>query len=575
MRKQKITKRIVALAAAAMMLVGMIIPATAAPGDPEGSITVYKYGGNKKGIITNNTGEVINTATEDSLTADGFARLNGAEFTLYKANETGANSMATVSAAITATKTIAKHEINDSVIPPTIKFTMTDTTEIIVHTTYYDDQTTAGVAPNDGIATFGPLIPDGYYVLVETDVPADYDQAESSLIRLPITKADGTFNYDIHVYPKNVSNADLAKKEMNGVNDVVANGDIIPFELKAKFALIGGAANLTDGTNYGNASIKEELNNYFAAIPSTVKVYWLEADGSINPIPANELLASEWSVTPAVTTTPGADFTVSLTNAGMTKAKATNATGFGVALDVTYVGRPVAEQGDSTPLSNKMVVSMETYDGDSETIDDETYAPSISIQVDKIKSDGTPLDEVIFALAKVPVPRVNLNPSNPLLSSYTAAEQAEIIADYVLDGPAADPATRPLMAETDASGNVTFAHLEGYDDDDGAEFYLKEVATKTGYKLKVETIKVEFDTKANYQFDNPSWFDSGKWTEGAVIVEVAEVTNYELDEEDPDEPGFSLPLTGGAGTMMFTIAGIVVMLGAATLIIKSKKRDNA
>ena len=577
MTKKRITKRIVALAAAAMMLVGMIVPATAAPGNPEGSITVYKYSGNKKGTIANNTGEAINTATETALAADGFTRLNGAEFTLYRANATGSNSIATVSAAITATNKIVSQEIDDSVTPPVIEFTMTDTSVITVNTTYYDDQTTAGVAPNDGIAVFGSAnIPDGHYVLVETDTPSGYDPAESSLIRLPLTKADGTLNYDVHVYPKNVSNTDLAKKDMNGVLRPVENGDVVPFELKAKFALIGSAAKLTDGTNYGSASIKEELNNYFAAVPASVKVYWLNADGSITQVPANELATSEYTISPAVTTTPGADFTVSLTNAGMLAAATADATGFGVVFNATYVGYPIAEADAANALTNKMVAAMESYDGEDEEEEDETYIPSISIQVDKIKSDGTELEDVIFALSKVAVPKVNLDPTNPPLSSYSASEQADIIAEYVLDGPAANPASRPLMAATDSNGNVTFAHLEGYNDSTGATFYLKEVATVAGYKLKVETIKVDFADKATYQGANSSWFDvSGNWTENAVVVEGAEITNYLLTEEDPDEPGFSLPLTGGAGTMMFTIAGIVLMLGAAVLIVKGKKRNNA
>ena len=36
--------------------------------------------------------------------------------------------------------------------------------------------------------------------------------------------------------------------------------------------------------------------------------------------------------------------------------------------------------------------------------------------------------------------------------------------------------------------------------------------------------------------------------------------------------GFNLPSTGGMGTYIFTIAGLVIMAGAAFLLIASKKR---
>ena len=39
-----------------------------------------------------------------------------------------------------------------------------------------------------------------------------------------------------------------------------------------------------------------------------------------------------------------------------------------------------------------------------------------------------------------------------------------------------------------------------------------------------------------------------------------------------NDKGFNLPATGGMGTYIFTIAGLVIMAGAAFLLITSKKR---
>ena len=37
--------------------------------------------------------------------------------------------------------------------------------------------------------------------------------------------------------------------------------------------------------------------------------------------------------------------------------------------------------------------------------------------------------------------------------------------------------------------------------------------------------------------------------------------------------GFNLPATGGMGTYLFTIGGLVIMAGAALLLIASKKKS--
>lgn len=39
-----------------------------------------------------------------------------------------------------------------------------------------------------------------------------------------------------------------------------------------------------------------------------------------------------------------------------------------------------------------------------------------------------------------------------------------------------------------------------------------------------------------------------------------------------NKSGFNLPATGGMGTYLFTIGGLVIMAGAALLLIASKKR---
>ena len=562
MTKKRLVKKVVAFATAAMMLVGMAIPAMASgiTHANTGTITVHKYAGNQEGIIPNYTGSKIDPADNAHPLKNGYVALEDAEFTLYKVN-----SLDAVMAKLKTEETITSTEVVSG-STPSVKFTFSDGTDITEGTTSVGVNTT----DVDGEAVFGNKnLLDGVYVLVETDTPTGYNTAAPSIIRLPLTDDDGDYNYDVHVYPKNVSNTNIVKKDIDGVSKPVSNGDIIKFELKAKFlsATVTSVGDLKDGTTYGSAVITETFSNYFAleATPG-VKAYWLKADGTIDT--TAELAGGHVTIS-TLPTGAGGSFTATLTTQGIDYAIANNKVGFGLTLSAKYVGQASVAPGDTANrIVNKMnAVITKANETPGPGIDDETYVPSISIKVDKDQSNGAALPGVTFALAKVAVPSVNLEVGKAL-ATYPAADITAIEAEYVLDA-----AGEPLIAVTDANGFVLFSNLNGYDNITGATFYLKELATVAGYKLRVPAIEVNFKTQVQYKAAHSEWFDSSdNWLEGANVTETVTVINYKLEEPGGgEEPGFSLPLTGGAGTVIFTVAGILVMLGAAVLIVRKKK----
>ena len=108
------------------------------------------------------------------------------------------------------------------------------------------------VTDDDGMAIFSDLAlkegkTDKVYVFVETKTPWQTSITEKSVplvLAMPIYKADGTQNFDIHLYPKNVEMTD--EKLFDNKNDVpkgatvsingkeyynVTTGDILDFEL--------------------------------------------------------------------------------------------------------------------------------------------------------------------------------------------------------------------------------------------------------------------------------------------------------------------------------------------------------
>ena len=48
--------------------------------------------------------------------------------------------------------------------------------------------------------------------------------------------------------------------------------------------------------------------------------------------------------------------------------------------------------------------------------------------------------------------------------------------------------------------------------------------------------------------------------------------SFDVENTSADEAGFQLPTTGGMGTMIFTIAGILLMGGAVALIVVAARK---
>ena len=104
---------------------------------------------------------------------------------------------------------------------------------------------------------------------------------------------------------------------------------------------------------------------------------------------------------------------------------------------------------------------------------------------------------------------------------------------------------------TESNGSITVNATNGdtFDIDPEAIYYLKETKAPSGYDLAADPIEVTFN------------FDE----RGNCYVGTADVPNTKSD--------FSLPTTGGMGTIAFTAAGVVIMAGAAAYILRSRKQN--
>ena len=138
--------------------------------------------------------------------------------------------------------------------------------------------------------------------------------------------------------------------------------------------------------------------------------------------------------------------------------------------------------------------------------------------------------------------------ANAKFDLYRTATQAEVNAGLAVIIPHTTVNGIKLEGDlvTDANGTATFAKYEA--NGTNYDYYLVETRAPSGYNILDNAVKVNFtDTQVEA-------------TAGVYTVKV------------PNSSGILLPITGGTGTVIFTIIGIALMVGAVVLFVVSRKK---
>ena len=138
--------------------------------------------------------------------------------------------------------------------------------------------------------------------------------------------------------------------------------------------------------------------------------------------------------------------------------------------------------------------------------------------------------------------------ANAKFDLYRTATQAEVNAGLAVNIPHTTVNGIKLESDlvTDANGTATFAKYEA--NGTNYDYYLVETRAPSGYNILDNAVKVNFtDTEVEA-------------TAGVYTVKV------------PNSSGIQLPITGGTGTVIFTIIGIALMVGAVVLFVVSRKK---
>lgn len=307
-----------------------------------------------------------------------------------------------------------------------------------------------------------------------------------------------------------------------------------------------------------------------------------EAQLTITTDPGVELTRdTDYTLTVPQNNTAGGSWTISFTQDGKNKLATSNVTSIDVTFNtVLNANASVGSAGNlntgELDYSNAIYPTEDPSNPNDDkepgkdVITDQAIVYTFALGVEKVDgSTRTPLANVTFDLysyeGEEEVTEDILKSSGTPIS---VAQTGAGVGHYVVDGAGNATLT------TDAEGNIVVNGLKN------GNYYLVETKTNAGYNLLKEPVKVEInvtfatttETKTETDLDGNTTstttvkttsFEGGKDNTGTYEIEVQ------------NNKGFQLPTTGGTGTILASLIGILLMGGGAFVFFSSRKKKNA
>ena len=415
----------------------------------------------------------------------------------------------------------------------------------------------------------------GVYLVVETRVPESVTSTcNPFLVSLPMTSIDGAaWNYDVTVYPKNqTGNPDLEKTVREAKNSTGKNtgnltditdgyahtttasvGDTVDYQIISTLPTITSKASRLSEYTYVDTMSKGIRYN-----KNDVVIEFFKGTGCTDKIATWDESSGKFAV---VYDDAANTMTIRMTESGLSEINEaatvyTDSVKRGYSdctMRLTYAATLTvdAQMGDTDNPNEVVLTWKRTNTTYFDTLKNCCHVYTYGIDVLKQFSDnGGNLRNVKFKL------------HNDTDDVFVVAEQKGGV--YYAKGFAAKKADATTFIPN-VQGHII---VKGPEDD---AYSLTEIATDKGYVLLKDAVKIVIKTAENGQCEKcgatlltaSATVNSkdASMTEGNAIVPLTVVNN----------PGFDLPKTGGYGTWMFTIGGVVLLGAAAFIVVKSRK----
>ena len=406
-------------------------------------------------------------------------------------------------------------------------------------------------AESTGQVKFENLALDKLYLFAETDATGAKNAATGDkvnvtrisapfLVSLPFTGKDGNQLYDLKVYPKNATGQETIDKK------IVEDGKEVTET----------QANIGDKINYKvTYSVPVSEYGLTKLVVTDTMGKGLTFDNIVEIKNGNQVVDNannqNYEVSASVVSGKDTTITITFTEAYLNLLEKSSTQSFTITYGATVNNDAVLGQ---TGNKNEVYVTYQNK-GDTEHNTDHKETKVFTYGIDLLKTgeNNANLSNVEFTLTKG-TDAVNAVPVK--VKEVTDSNQKTF---YVTDNNA-DSNT----VKTNAEGKVYIRGLEA------GTYFLTETKTNAGYVLLKNPVKIVIE-QTDLTTGAASATVDGKNTtmkedslnQGSATAEVPlTVVNHK---------GFDLPATGGAGTALFTIAGIVIVAVAAALLFMRKK----
>ena len=375
-----------------------------------------------------------------------------------------------------------------------------------------DDGFTLTASTINGVATFDDL-PQGIYKIVEGEhsITPIGDRVESFIVGLP-RMIDDEWIYEVDVFPKTEDDdvPSVSDKELDVVWEADVESLVATWTLEATIPRLIG--------NATRFEFVDTLNSNLTFLQGTVVGFYntMSEGGSVTnqTLPLEHFLVTE----------SGNDLIISLTQSGfdyLSRNALISPDPFGT---IRFEFRTlISSDRDAV---GEIYNSARLYYNDDDGIETESPENGIvlyGLEISKVDVNGDFLSEATFELF---LDATGNTPAFPI---------------EIWEGAIGTMGNREF---TTVNGQVFIPHLLA------GTFYLQETESPEGYRLISERMQINISEESA--------------TNSVVSVNVV----------NDVEGGFILPETGGVGTVMFTVVGIVLIGAAVTLILFERRRSS-
>lgn len=240
----------------------------------------------------------------------------------------------------------------------------------------------------------------------------------------------------------------------------------------------------------------------------------------------------------------------------------------------------VGGKGNSNNAKLTYTNKINTHDSpaapSTNTIEDSAVMYSFGIKVVKTAENGTTaLPGVVFDLY-----REAKTGETPIVNAETLKKAGlDITKKWILVKSGLTTNANGIIDTSDSNNATNYTHGLA-----NGDYYLVETKTVDGYNLLTKPVKVKLDVTATTTWQKTNVYDaSGNLVKHGTVTKTTfthtsnngDATKTELAVvKVVNRKGFTLPVTGGFGTLLFSGIGVLLVLAGVGVLFSLKKKSN-